>query len=66
MKATASGIKLAERIKKAIDDQVLTGSEYEEMLALADEDGKIDHHERILLRELKNMIADRVIVRVAG
>ncbi len=66
MKATASGLRLAERIKKAIEDHVITGSEYEEILALADADGRIDHHEKILLRELKNLIADRVVQRVAG
>ncbi len=66
MKATASGLRLAERIKKAIDDNVITGSEYEEILALVDADGRIDHHERILLHELKNLIADRVVQRVAG
>ncbi len=66
MKATASGSRLAERIKKAIEDHVITRSEYEEILALTDEDGRVDYHERILLRELKNLIADRVVQRVAG
>ncbi|HNW29376.1 MAG TPA: hypothetical protein PKN50_12945 [Spirochaetota bacterium] len=66
MKATASGTRLAERIKTAIEDHVITRSEYEEILALADQDGRVDHHERILLRELKNLIADRVVQRVAG
>lgn len=65
MKVTTSGIRLAERIKKAIDDQVITGREYEEILALADEDGRIDHHEKALLRELKNLISDGMVRRVA-
>ncbi len=66
MKATSSGNKLAERIKKAIEDNVITGSEYEEILALADEDGRIDHHERTLLKELKNLISERVVERIPG
>jgi hypothetical protein len=66
MTLTASGRNLAERIKKAIDDSIITASEYEEIIAAAHEDGKIDHHERILLREFKNLIANRVVKRVAG
>ncbi|HOD16899.1 MAG TPA: hypothetical protein PK307_12240 [Spirochaetota bacterium] len=66
MTLTASGMNLAERIKKAIDDSVITASEYEEIIAAAHEDGMIDHHERILLREFKTLIADRVVERVAG
>jgi hypothetical protein len=56
--------KLAELIKKAIHDHVVTNAEYEEILALADRDGVIDSTERALLRELNDMISDKSVKRV--
>ncbi|HNX23436.1 MAG TPA: hypothetical protein PKG60_05270 [Spirochaetota bacterium] len=61
---TKSGEKLAEVIKKAIDDHVVTNNEYEEIYSIADEDGILDSHERILLQEFKAMIAEKTIKRV--
>jgi len=61
---TNSGVKLAEAIKKAIDDHVVTNAEYEEIYSIADEDGRLDSHELLLLREFKDMIADKTIKRV--
>jgi hypothetical protein len=61
---TKSGVKLAEVIKKAIDDHVVTNDEYEEIYNIANEDGLLDNHERLLLQEFKNMIADKTIKRV--
>ena len=61
-----SGKKLEEIIKKAIEDHVITTSEYEEIIAMANEDGVIDAHERVLLQQLNDMIADRTVKRVAG
>ena len=61
-----SGKKLEEIIKKAIEDQVITTSEYEEIIAMANEDGVIDAHERVLLQQLNDMIADRTVKRIAG
>ena len=61
-----SGKKLEEIIKKAIEDQVITTSEYDEIIAMANEDGVIDAHERVLLQQLNDMIADRTVKRVAG
>ena len=52
--------------EKKVQNSVITASEYEEIIAAAHEDGMIDHHERILLREFKTLIADRVVERVAG
>ena len=52
-----SGKKLEEIIKKAIEDHVITTSEYEEIIAMANEDGVIDAHERVLLQQLNDMIA---------
>jgi hypothetical protein len=64
MAVTKSGKTLAEVIHKAIDDSVITNAEYEEILALASQDAIIDRHEKILLAELNNMIADQTIKRV--
>lgn len=63
---TKSGLNLDEAIKKAIDDHVITTAEYEEILRLVDADGVIDSHERLLLSELNDMIADGTIKRIAG
>lgn len=61
---TKSGKTLEEVIKKAIDDHVITNAEYEEIIHLANEDGVIDKHEKILLNELKDMISDKTVKRV--
>jgi hypothetical protein len=66
MVVTKSGVQLSERIKKAIDDNVITASEFEEIMHLANEDGHIDAHEKVLLRELKNLIADKTVRKVPG
>lgn len=63
---TKSGMGLEEMIKKAIDDHVIKNSEYEQIIELAHADGKIDHHERILLQELMDLIADKTVKRIAG
>ncbi len=62
---TKSGKRLEEIIKKAIDDHIIKNSEYEEIIALAHEDGVIDAHERVLLAELNDLIADKSVKRVA-
>ena len=61
---TKDGIKLEDLIKKAIDDHQITRKEFEEIIHLAQDDGHIDHHERILLKQLHEMIADKTIKRV--
>jgi len=66
MKSSTSAQKLAERINKAIEDHVLTNAEYEEILQIADADGIIDPEERALLSQLKEMIVDKTVTRVAG
>ena len=63
---TKSGRKLEEVIKKAIDDHVITNSEYEEIIEVIHADGVIDAHERVLMSELNDLIADKTIKRVAG
>jgi hypothetical protein len=62
---TKSGRKLEEVIKKAIDDHVITNSEYEEIIELIHTDGVIDAHERVLMSELNDLIADKTVKRVA-
>jgi hypothetical protein len=59
-----TGGKLAQIIKKAMDDLVITTSEYQEILAQAGEDGVIDEDEAELLKQLNEMIADGTLKRV--
>ncbi|MCX7678461.1 MAG: hypothetical protein N2316_04510 [Spirochaetes bacterium] len=66
MAVSESGRKLAEMIKKAIDDGQLTMTEYEQILAIADEDGHIDPHERSLLSHLQELIANGSVKRIPG
>lgn len=61
---TRSGIELAELIKKAIEDHIVTNAEYEEIFELSLRDGVLDSHEKVLLAEFKDMIADKTIKRV--
>jgi hypothetical protein len=63
---TKSGKKLEDIIKKAIEDHVITNSEYEEIFELVHADGVVDAHERVLLQELNDLIADKTVKRVAG
>lgn len=61
---TKNGLKLADVIKKAIEDHMVTNAEYEEIYNIALEDGRIDNLEKALLAEFKDMIADKTIKRV--
>lgn len=60
-----SGRELEEVIKKAIDDHVIKNSEYQEILRLLHADGIVDAHERVLMQELHDLIADGSVKRVA-
>ena len=64
MYVTKSGKKLEAIIKKAIDDHVVTSAEYEEIIDVAYEDGRLDPHEKALLKEFKNLIANKTVKRV--
>ena len=64
MLVTSSGASLAEVIKRASDDHMITNSEYDEIMRLAHEDEVVDRHEQALLKELSAMIADGTIKRV--
>ncbi|MCU0849325.1 MAG: hypothetical protein MUD12_15695 [Spirochaetes bacterium] len=61
---TKSGKQLEAVIKKAIEDHVITQAEYEEIIHLAHDDGNIDAHEKVLLKELKKMIVEKIVKRV--
>jgi hypothetical protein len=66
MKTVDTGEKLAQMIKKAISDCELTTSEYNEILALADEDGIIDSQEQRLLNQLQSLLSNGTVKRVPG
>ena len=61
MKISESAIRLREMINRAIEDNKLKRDEYDEIIALAMEDGVIDIHEKALLSQLQDMIEDRTI-----
>ena len=61
MTVTKKGQKLADVIKEAIEDSVITMAEYEEINSVASEDGILDNNEKALLRELNDMIANKTI-----
>ena len=55
---------LAAVIKRAIHDHKITNAEYEEILALAEADGRIDKEEAALLHELQHLIDNGTVKRV--
>ncbi len=61
-----SGKRIADMIKKAMDDHKITTTEYERIMMIADEDGIIDSQEKRQLAEFQNMIDNGTIKRVAG
>jgi hypothetical protein len=64
MKPSKSAVKLSEMIKQALDDLKITSAEYEQIVALADEDGVIDTQEKRLLAQLHEMIENKTIKRI--
>lgn len=66
MKSGESGAKLAEMIKKAIRDLELTDTEFDQIMAVANEDGHVDSQEQALLSQLHSMLANGTIKKVAG
>jgi hypothetical protein len=61
MIVTKKGQNLAEVIKKAIEDSVITIAEYEEIMSVASQDGILDKHEEALLKQLNALIANKTI-----
>ena len=66
MRSGETGGKLSELIKKAISDCEVTSSEYDQIFALANEDGVIDSQEKSLLSQLQELISNGTVKRVAG
>lgn len=66
MQSGETGGKLSELIKKAISDLEVTSSEYDQIFALANEDGVIDSQEKNLLSQLQELISNGTVKRVAG
>jgi hypothetical protein len=66
MKLTKSGLELKEVIEKAIKDNVIASSEYEEIMRMASKDGMVDDHEQRLLSQLQGMLENGTLKRVKG
>ncbi|MFH2219975.1 MAG: hypothetical protein ABII68_10005 [Pseudomonadota bacterium] len=66
MKTGETGERLANMIKKAISDCEVTVTEFNQILAIAEEDGIIDAQEQNLLTQLQHLIANGTIKRVPG
>jgi hypothetical protein len=49
---------LKEVIEKAIADCVITNSEYEEIMKIANRDGIIDDHEQRMLGQLQELLGN--------
>lgn len=64
MEPSKSAERLSQLIKKAIDDHLITNAEYEEILALAMEDGHIDPQEKQLLTQLNELLANKTLRKV--
>ncbi|MBN2402481.1 MAG: hypothetical protein JXN64_08775 [Spirochaetes bacterium] len=62
-KPSESANRIAELIKKAIADHVVTSAEFDEIMAIADEDGILDQQEKRLLAELHEMMRSGAIKR---
>jgi hypothetical protein len=66
MKLTKSGLELRDVIEKGIKDHVITNSQYEEIMVVANKDGIIDDHERRLLSQLQGLLENGTLKRVKG
>jgi hypothetical protein len=66
MKSREPGRKLAELIKKAIDDSEITNTEYDQIMAQTHGDFVIDADEKRLLEQLHHMIENGTVKRVPG
>jgi predicted house-cleaning noncanonical NTP pyrophosphatase (MazG superfamily) len=60
-KISESSLEMREMIEKAIEDHIITRDEYDKIIHIATKDGYLDRHEQALLRELQQMIEDKVV-----
>lgn len=56
-----SAQRLKIRIEKAIDDGIITPEEYDQIIQIASEDQIIDVHEKALLQQLQEMLANKTV-----
>ncbi|MBN2273993.1 MAG: hypothetical protein JXR41_13915 [Bacteroidales bacterium] len=61
MKVSDDAKRLRQIIEKAIEDHKLTQEEYEIIIHQAIDDGHIDPQEKVLLKELNEMMANKTI-----
>lgn len=66
MQSGESGEKLSEMIKKAIRDLEVSDTEFDQIMAVASEDGHVDSQEQALLSQLHSMLANGTIKKVPG
>jgi hypothetical protein len=66
MKLTKSGLELRDVIEKAIKDHVITNSQYEEIMRVANKDGIIDDHEQRLLSQLQGLLENGKLKLIKG
>lgn len=60
-KVSDSSLELRKVIEKAIEDEVITREEYDNIIHVALKDGVLDKHEKALLSELQQMIEDKIV-----
>ena len=63
MRLTKSGMELKDVIEKAMRDCVITNSEYEEIIEVANKDGIIDANEQRLLSQLQELLQNGTLKR---
>lgn len=61
MEISESGERLRNLINKAIEDEKISPEEYDEINNLVNEDGHIDEQERALLKQLQEMIENKML-----
>jgi len=63
MKLTKAGLELKDVIENAIKDCIITNSEYEEIMEMANKDGIIDDYEQRLLNQLQGLLQNGTVKR---
>ena len=66
MKLTKSGLELKDVIEKAIKNQVITNTDYEEIMKVAAKDAMVDDHEQRLLHQFRVLLENGTVKRVKG
>ncbi len=61
MALSESSERLRRVINKAIEDHVITPEEYEEIIDITYEDGRMDAQEKALLSQLQQMIENKEV-----